>query len=262
MVTLPRIQPIPRVPNDVSPLPSLADPCIIRDTSPVSCSSLSLTHLRAHHGHVAVPVEVGPHYMHPDHSSGHMIPLVVLIDYILSTRATGMPIAYCAQCRLFDVIPAARRWVSLPHVATRMLRVAGMQETNVNVWIGPAATVTPLHYDVFPNVVCQLEGVKRCVLVEEYDTSRMGVSHDPARRTTSVMCDDPTVAHNWAAVPSFGPQRMWEGDLHPGEALYIPPRLWHYVEARSASVTVNFWGTRVAPKMQSRPTPRLSDSCE
>lgn len=44
-----------------------------------------------------------------------------------------------------------------------------------------------------------------------------------------------------SAHPAFAGAPFFECVLGPGDALYIPPRWWHYVVALSPSWSVSFW---------------------
>eukprot|EP00903_Cladosiphon_okamuranus_P019922 g18309.t1 len=78
--------------------------------------------------------------------------------------------AYLAQHQLFDQIPALRRDIMTPDYCALLLedeeddREAGSVATNA--WFGPAGTVSPLHNDPFHNLLAQVVGTKRVLLVD------------------------------------------------------------------------------------------------
>lgn len=108
-------------------------------------------------------------------------------------------------------------------------------------WIGPAGTVTGLHTDnIFPNILAQIRGRKSVVLFPRgtdmyktgkyefgcwysaVDLQRLDFERFPRLRDAT-----PLVAH-----------------LDEGDALFIPPRWWHFVIAETPSVSVStFFGT-------------------
>lgn len=61
-------------------------------------------------------------------------------------------IRYLAQHPLFDQIPALRSDIVTPEYCC--LGEGGMQA--INAWLGPAGTVTPLHYDPHHNLLAQV----------------------------------------------------------------------------------------------------------
>lgn len=46
-----------------------------------------------------------------------------------------------------------------------------------------------------------------------------------------------------AQAPGLAGLDFREWELAPGEALYIPPRWWHFVKATTVSFSVSFWWT-------------------
>lgn len=48
---------------------------------------------------------------------------------------------------------------------------------------------------------------------------------------------------NWdsQAHPQFGTLTYYEVILAPGDAIYIPPKWWHYAKSLSISFSVSFW---------------------
>lgn len=55
-----------------------------------------------------------------------------------------------AQRNLFDVVPRLRDGVRPPPFAAAQERLH-----QLNTWLGPAGTVTPLHRDPYLNLLCQ-----------------------------------------------------------------------------------------------------------
>ncbi len=108
-------------------------------------------------------------------------------------------------------------------------------------WIGPAGTITGLHTDnIFPNIFAQIRGRKSFVLFprgtdmyksDKYefgcwysavDLQKLDFDRFPRLRDAT-----PLVAH-----------------LDEGDALFIPPRWWHFVISETPSVSVStFFGT-------------------
>ena len=113
---------------------------------------------------------------------------------------------------------------------------------SVNAWLGPPGTVTPLHTDPHPNLLCQVRGVKYVRLYPPSETPRM-YPHQSGLNTNSSRVDlrRAGCASFHSDFPEFERACGHECALQPGDALFIPPGWWHYVEACSASVSVSFW---------------------
>ncbi|CAL4161999.1 unnamed protein product, partial [Meganyctiphanes norvegica] len=111
------------------------------------------------------------------------------------------------------------------------------EEPRVNAWIGPAGTVSPLHHDPDHNILVQVYGYKYIRLYEEDQTSKLYPHPDPLLSNTSQV----DVEGDLSSWPLVENAQYWELILGPGEAVYIPPRCWHYVRALTHSCSVSFW---------------------
>ena len=149
-------------------------------------------------------------------------------------------VGYVAQHTLFDQLPALRKDFRTPPLCN--MGPSGV--LRVNAWIGTTGTVTPLHYDSYDNFLCQVVGYKYVRLYTESETEHLYVSEKPK--------DDPSYAQNNISpinvedpdleqYPNFAKAVYTETLLAPGEMLFIPQGVWHYVRSLSASVSVNFW---------------------
>ncbi|MDG2002350.1 MAG: DUF6065 family protein [Novosphingobium sp.] len=103
-------------------------------------------------------------------------------------------------------------------------------------WIGPRGTFTPLHHDLTNNLLLQITGRKRVVLVSPAETPKL-------YNNTHVFSDigdigDPEI--DLAAYPLAKIVRRAEIILEPGEALFIPIGWWHQVEALDFSVSMTY----------------------
>lgn len=99
------------------------------------------------------------------------------------------------------------------------------------LWIGPAGTFTPLHFDLTNNLLIQIVGRKRILLVPPEQTALM--AH--RRHVFSDVHDleDPACM---ARHPQAQGVRPYVVTLEPGEMLYIPVGWWHQVRALDFSV--------------------------
>jgi len=116
-------------------------------------------------GHRTVPVEVGRH--HGEHwtectmTIGDFVAKYLEPDLQVSAggkanMSEDYKVAYIAQHALFDQLPALRKDFRTPPLCN--LGPKGLQR--VNAWIGSSGTVTPLHFDSYDNLLCQVLGFK------------------------------------------------------------------------------------------------------
>ncbi len=100
-------------------------------------------------------------------------------------------------------------------------------------WFGPAGTKTPFHHDLTNNLMAQVMGRKRILLVPLTDTAHM-YNHLHCYSQVDGGAIDVE------RFPSFERARVIECTLEPGELLFVPIGWWHYVEALDASVTMTY----------------------
>jgi len=103
----------------------------------------------------------------------------------------------------------------------------------LNIWIGPAGTVTKLHHDLTNVLFMQLFGSKRITFVAPYDTSL-------------VYNKDGVIAQVNAEKPDYKKHPLFAGastasvTVDPGDAIFLPVGWWHQVRSLSASVSLTF----------------------
>jgi hypothetical protein len=111
------------------------------------------------------------------------------------------------------------------------------------IWIGNRVT-TPAHFDEYHNVACVVCGVRRFTLfapeqarnlyVGPLDFAPTGAAIGIARLDRP---DDPRYPRLKLALAE-----AQAADLHPGDAIYIPPMWWHHVESlERINALVNYW---------------------
>ena len=115
----------------------------------------------------------------------------------------------------------------------------GMRETNL--WAGASGGCTPLHFDETSNFLCQVRGRKRLLLFLPGQTAKLypyPVGH-PAHAFSMVDVEQPDLA----SFPSFARAQGLECVLEPGECLWMPSYVWHYVKQFEGDETLslNFW---------------------
>ncbi|KAL4422327.1 hypothetical protein ABPG75_008524 [Micractinium tetrahymenae] len=144
------------------------------------------------------------------------------------------PRAYLAQHPLFDQIPALAADIREPPYCC-----LGQGEVqSINAWFGPAGTVTPLHTDPHPNLLCQAVGRKYVRLYPPSATPAM-YPHAEGMHTNSgrVDVDSPDLQR----FPLFGETAFQDCVLEAGQMLFIPAGWWHYVKSTTVSFSVSYW---------------------
>ena len=112
------------------------------------------------------------------------------------------------------------------------------EEPDVNVWIGPGGTVSPAHTDKKHNVLCQVAGYKYVAVFYPDQGRALYPDTTPMFENTSrVDLDSPDMEE----FPLLSQLQGHHTILGPGEMLYIPPLVWHYVRSLEQSFSVSFW---------------------
>lgn len=179
-----------------------------------------------------VPVEVGARYTDSSWYQRLMTLDEYFTEYVTWCGDEERPIGYLAQHHLLDQVPQLMEDIVVPDYCH-----LGQQPPRINAWVGPCGTVSPLHHDPDHNILVQVVGYKYIRLYGE-DQSHLLYAHpDPLLSNTSQAdVEGPTEA--WPLLQQAEYQDLVLG---PGEALYIPPRCWHYVRSLSTSFSVSFW---------------------
>lgn len=121
---------------------------------------------------------------------------------------------------------------------------AGARWLSRKVWISPAGTVSLMHRDAADNVHVQLIGSKRFTLVDS--TERAGLYPNGLLSSVPNGCQVDIEAPDFARYPRSRDVQMWQTDLQPGDAVYIPRGTWHHVRTVADSLSTNFWWARGA----------------
>jgi hypothetical protein len=128
---------------------------------------------------------------------------------------------------LLDHAPNLRKDVPL-----KMLRsLSGAPtRTNLQFFLGPKGSQTPLHAEMNCNVFVQVFGKKRWVL---FPASATKLLQPPAARQFYFFSALDALGH----IPSKSADALtgWEIILEPGDILLCPPLLWHSVENLTTS---------------------------
>ena len=102
--------------------------------------------------------------------------------------------------------------------------------------------MTSLHSDPSDNLLCQLAGFKYVRLYGLDQTERLYATVVRAKNTNAFGTSPVRVeAPDLAAYPAFADAAYVEAVLGPGDMLFIPKSVWHYVRSLTTSCSVNFW---------------------
>lgn len=107
------------------------------------------------------------------------------------------------------------------------------------IWIGPAGTFTPLHFDLTNNLIAQIAGRKTVIMLPPSESARL--HHH--RHVFSAVRDLEDEAR-LALYPSAREARRFTVDLGPGDILYSPIGWWHQVRSHEFSVTMTYTNFR------------------
>jgi lysine-specific demethylase 8 len=109
----------------------------------------------------------------------------------------------------------------------------------LNVWLGTRGTVTSLHSDASENLLAQVAGHKYVRLYGLDQTPHLYASlqRGGAFGTSPVRVE----AADLAAYPQYASAAYSEAILEPGDLLYIPKSMWHYLRALTTSTSINLW---------------------
>ncbi|PEQ11159.1 hypothetical protein B2G71_19100 [Novosphingobium sp. PC22D] len=112
-----------------------------------------------------------------------------------------------------------------------------VEHPNGMMWIGPAGTFTPLHHDLTNNLLVQIVGRKRIVMVSPDEWPNL--YND--RHVFSLIKDITAIDDGLEAANGIGAMAF---DLEPGDALFIPIGWWHQVTALDFSVSITYTNFR------------------
>eukprot|EP01128_Nolandella_sp_AFSM9_P011341 TRINITY_DN804_c0_g2_i5.p1 TRINITY_DN804_c0_g2~~TRINITY_DN804_c0_g2_i5.p1 ORF type:complete len:472 (-),score=80.38 TRINITY_DN804_c0_g2_i5:816-2231(-) len=196
-------------------------------------------HLLSSHGHRYVPVEIGTW------SSGHWEEKCVSVrDFFEEYLVKEESVLYLAQHSLFDQLPSLRVDYSPP---TLLTEIEGVVARDVNAWWGSANTITPLHYDSYHNFLAQVVGYKYVRLYHASESQYLYATPTPAISTkqqqnlssiTGLESEDVV-----ERFPLLSHAKYEELLLGPGDTLFMPAGVWHYVRSLTTSMSINFWFT-------------------
>lgn len=116
---------------------------------------------------------------------------------------------------------------------------AYLTQSHGMLWIGSDGAFTPLHFDLTNNLLAQVTGTKRVILIPPSQTRRLA-------HRTHVFSDvrDITDPQRLAAHPQARDVIRYEVLLTPGDLLFIPIGWWHQVRSESFSTMLTYTNFR------------------
>ncbi|KAF1750087.1 hypothetical protein GCK72_016633 [Caenorhabditis remanei] len=175
------------------------------------------------------PVEIGTKYSDEDWSQK----LMTFGEFVENSESQRL---YLAQHRLFDQVPHLKRDVIIPDECFG--ESTNPDDVDMNMWIGPSNTVSPLHTDPRNNMFVQVNGTKLFRMVSPEDTSSVYPFDGILGNTSQVDVENPDATE----FPEFSRiRRMFDGVVNAGDALFIPQKWWHYVRSTTPSISISFW---------------------
>ena len=205
-----------------------------------ACQVWTVDYFREIFGLRWVPIEIGSSYL--DNSWKQEIIQFNDFAYRYLNRSmndTREPIGYLAQYDLFHQVPLLRKDISLPDYCSLG---DSTNDVQMNVWIGPAGTVSPLHKDPTDNLLTQIYGCKHIKLISSQVSEEIVYPHKSSTEVSNTSRVD-VQAVDTSLFPRFHETEPFtlEFILKPGQMLYIPRGWWHWVKSLTNSCSISFW---------------------
>ena len=143
---------------------------------------------------------------------------------------------YLAQWNILDEFPALRRDFAIKNLWP------GRRWTWEYVFVGPAHTVTGLHYDFPHNWFCQVRGTKEFILFTPDQSPHLSVAKKYDWGATLSEVDISRLDGQPGVRERFAQARGLYARVEAGDALFIPKRTWHAVVALEPSISIGIFG--------------------
>jgi hypothetical protein len=115
-----------------------------------------------------------------------------------------------------------------------------VEQPNGMMWIGPAGTLTSLHHDLTNNLIAQVVGRKRLLVLPAAEVGKL-YNHLHVFSEISDL-EDPALTLD--RFPLLEHARFTEVTLMPGEMIFMPLAWWHQVRSIDFSVTITYTNFR------------------
>ena len=115
-----------------------------------------------------------------------------------------------------------------------------VDQPNGMMWIGPAGTLTSLHHDLTNNLIAQVVGRKRLLVLPAAEVGKL-YNH---LHVFSEIADLEDPRLDLSRFPRLADARFTVVTLMPGEMIFMPLAWWHQVRSIDFSVTVTYTNFR------------------
>ncbi|MBW0485275.1 hypothetical protein O181_024990 [Austropuccinia psidii MF-1] len=213
-----------------------------------------------------VPIEVGKNYAQDDWSQR-----IIEWDEFLTRLDDGDPtqLHYLAQHNIFNQFPSLKDDIELPYYLDCQLPPASrpIPDTEdgaiLNVWVGPAGTVSPAHIDPYYNCYAQVVGRKYVWVAPPkfgsemypFGTTPEDVELGPQSLQASYMTntsqvdvlsstENTNIPQLRECFPNFVEKVIPEAlqiVLEAGDMMIMPPGWWHSMKSLEKSISVSMW---------------------
>lgn len=109
------------------------------------------------------------------------------------------------------------------------------KEIFTNLWIGKN-TRSGLHFDYTDNFLVQIYGIKKVFLVAPEENRYLYPLSENFTKTQMNPLEP-----DFIRFPKFKKATVFEGEIAPGEVLFIPKGWFHYIYAPNESISLNCW---------------------
>ena len=190
----------------------------------------------------------------PDAYLKNKVGVTRLGDFVKAMRSAASPQRYVLALPLFKQFPQLRQdieppdaYMGIPSYYPEALRRRLKEEPRF--FLGPAGTVSALHFDGYHNFFAQVYGRKKFTLIPPEQSRLVYYPWDyPRTHYSPVNAGRPDLGR----FPLFREVTPLETIVGPGEILFIPVRWWHYVVALEESISLNFWWYSAATLLRLR----------
>ena len=195
------------------------------------------------HASKLVPIEYGTAF--DSHGTGVSTLGAFARDFLAPSNAahdgepTSERVAYVSQHQLFHEIPELQSLFTVPLYTLGRISV---DTSAINIWLGTAGTRTSIHRDPYLNILCQVSGFKYVRIYGDDATQYLypDVLREGNANTFTRSPVDPERVDQKAHALAVKAEYV-ECILRPGDALFMPKNVWHYVRSLTTSVSINFW---------------------
>lgn len=154
-------------------------------------------------------------------------------DYLKTFSANAV---YLAQWHILKEFPELRNDFAIAQLWP------GLRRTWEYTFIGPANTVTGLHYDAPNNWFCQVTGVKEFLLFPPNQSEYLCLSQKYDWGATLSDIDISRLDEQPSERASFANAQGLYARVEAGDAVFVPSKTWHAVVSLEPSISLAVFG--------------------